>query len=248
MYEILLQACYRVVDLLREFRVVNHLAEARTHVDENHYDAVALQLHALFELRREVARCGEEALRVVEHLQSAFRPVPVACGKRVFCHRDGGESLREHIASLAQRMPLCGDGEVHVAVVVEAVCLDKVESQACGFKPFGSFLHIVVGKRADECEATLEPYRLGRVHQASVAVETGIYSAVLSVETMLKPEGHDVFGEVGFVLFRPRFNVFSYVHCFLLRMCLALVFRTRWLSGRSQSLRVRASSAPLLRR
>ena len=174
--------------------------------------------------------------------------MPVARGERVFCHRDGGESLREYIASLAQWTPLCGDGEVHVAVVVEAVCLDKVESQACGFKPFGSFLHIVVGKRADECEATLEPYRLGRVHQASVAVETGIYSAVLSVETVLEPERHYVFGEVGSVFLRPRFNVFSYVHYFLLWMFLTLIIRTRWLSGRSQSLRVRASSVPLLRR
>lgn len=43
--EVLLQHSNRLINLLGELRVADNLADAGTHIDENHDDAVALQLH-----------------------------------------------------------------------------------------------------------------------------------------------------------------------------------------------------------
>ena len=73
-------------------------------------------------------------------------------------------------------------------------------------------LHVVIGESTYEGEATLEPYRLGRVDEASGSIYTSIETSILLVPTMLHPEGHDVFREVGLVGDCPLIDIVFDIH------------------------------------
>ena len=146
MDEVLLQLLNRLINLLSEFRIVHHLADARAYVDENHDDAVTLQLHVSLELSWQEARCSEEALCVFKHLDGALCPVLVACSESILRHRDCGEGLREHVATLAQWLALSRHREVHVSLLVEAVLLDKLECRLGSVEPLLILLYIVISE------------------------------------------------------------------------------------------------------
>ena len=64
MHEIFLQFGYGFINLLGQFRIINHSTDARTHVDENHDDGMTLKLNRLFELGFQKSRCCQEALSI----------------------------------------------------------------------------------------------------------------------------------------------------------------------------------------
>ena len=51
---------------------------------------------------------------------------------------------------------------------------------------------MIVRIRRHPAEAALEPDGLRRVHKRSVAVEAGVYTAVLAIPAVLHPKRHDV--------------------------------------------------------
>ena len=136
----------------------------------------------------------------------------VASSESVLRHRDCGECLREHIAALAQRLALSCQREVHVTLLVEAVLLDELECRLCSVEPLLILLYIIISKRANEGETTLEPHRLCCVHERSVAVYASIDAAILAVQAVLHPERHDILGEIFLVRLSPRLDIFFYVH------------------------------------
>ena len=212
--EVFLEFLYRLVNLCCELRVVDDLAYARAHIDENHDDAVALHLHVRFELGRQEARSSEEALCILKHLECALCPMLVACGECILRHCYCCECLREYITALAQGLSFGCHREIHVALLVEAMLLDELKCRLGCVEPLLVLLDIVVCKGANECEAALKPYRLGCIHQRSVAIYASIDTAINPVPTVLHPERHDVLGQILLVRFCPRLNIFFYVHFF----------------------------------
>ena len=102
-----------------------------------------------------------------------------------------------------------------MALLVEAMLLDELKCRLGCIEPLVVLLDIVVSVGANECEASLKPYRLGRVHQRSVAIYASIDTAINTVPTMLHPERHDVLGQILLVRISPRLNIFFYVHFFI---------------------------------
>ena len=70
--KVLLQLGNRLINLLGELRVVDNLADAGTYVDENHDDAMALQLDRFLKLWSQDARSSEETLCILEDLESTL--------------------------------------------------------------------------------------------------------------------------------------------------------------------------------
>ena len=228
MDEVFLKPCDALVNLAREPRLVNGPAKTRANVDENHDDAVALQLYLGLKLGCEIARGVEEAQRVVKNLQCTAGKMPVARGQGILAHGNGCEGFREDVAALSQGASVGGNREVHVSVAVEAVFFDEVDSASCRVKILLPLLHVVVGESADERKAALEPHALGRIHERSVAVQTGVDAAVLAVPAMFEPEGHDVCRQVVPIAPGPMLKIVSLFHSrfissMFLDSCLCLV-------------------------
>ena len=70
--EVLLQLGNRLINLLGELRIVDDLADAGSYVDENHDDAMALQLNRFLKLWSQDTRCSEETLCILENLEGTF--------------------------------------------------------------------------------------------------------------------------------------------------------------------------------
>ena len=213
--EVFLEFLDRLVNLRCELRVVDDLAYARAHIDENHDDAVALHLHVRLKLGRQKARSSEEALCILEYLECALCPMLVACSECILRHCNRSECLREHITTLAQRLSFGCHREIHVALLVEAMLLDELKCRLGCVEPLLVLLDIVVSVGANECKTALKPYRLGCIHQRSVTIYTSIDTAIHSVPTVFHPERHDVLGQILLVRVCPRLNIFFYVHFFI---------------------------------
>ena len=132
----------------------------------------------------------------MEDLQCPFGIMPVACCQGVFSKGYGSEGFREDITAFAERFPLCRHLKVQMPICIEAMILDEVDGRPGGIEPYRILFYIVVCEGTDECPPSLEPYRLGGVHQRSVTVEAGVDSAVLSVPSMVQPERHNVVCQV----------------------------------------------------
>ena len=164
-HEVTAQLLHALVDLLREHRIIDDGTDARAHIDKDHHDAVALQLHLRLKLRLQETRSVEEALSILKDLQGAPGTALVARRDGILGERYGSKGLAEHITALAQRLAVLGNREVHVAVLVETVFLKEVDGALRRVEPFLTMLHIVVSKGADKSEATLKPHALRGVHQ-----------------------------------------------------------------------------------
>ena len=179
---------------------------------------MALQLYPSLEFRCQIAGCREETLNVVENLHCFLGVTLVTRRQGVFRHGDGCESLGKHVATLAQRTAVGCHGKIHVAVVVEAIFLDEIEGFLRCVEPFGTFFHIIIRVRAREGETTLKPDGLRRVHQASVAIQTGVNAAIFVVKSVFQPKRHDVLGQIALVASRPVGNILFCIHFFILNI------------------------------
>lgn len=70
--EVLLQLGNRLINLLGELRIVDDLADAGSHVDENHDDAMALQLDRFLKLWSQDTWNSEETLCILENLEGTL--------------------------------------------------------------------------------------------------------------------------------------------------------------------------------
>ena len=139
----------------------------------------------------------------------------VACGECILRHCYRCECLREYITALAQGLSFGCHREIHVALLVEAMLLDELKCRLGCVEPLLVLLDIVVCKGANECKTALKPYRLGCIHQRSVAIYASIDTAIDPVPTVFHPERHDVLGQILLVRVCPRLNIFFYVHFFI---------------------------------
>ena len=148
--EVFLEFLDRLVNLRCELRVVDDLAYARAHIDENYDDAVALQLHVRFKLGRQEAWSSEEALCILKHLKCALCPMLVACSECILRHCYSCECLREHITALTQRLSFGCHREIHVALLVKAMLLDELKCRLGCIEQLLVLLDIVVRKGTNE--------------------------------------------------------------------------------------------------
>jgi hypothetical protein len=71
------------------------------------------------------------------------------------------------------------------------------------FKPFLPLLNIVIGKGTNEPETSLKPYRLCGVDKRPIPIKTGIDTSMNTVESIMKPERHDVILQLILIAFCP---------------------------------------------
>ena len=107
----------------------------------------------------------------------------------------GVEGLGEVVAALAEGLSVLSDGEVHpvAGFPVDAAFFHEVQAALAGLQPF--FLHAVgvAEESEDPAAAALHPHTLvGRV-DLTLAVQAGVYAAVLPVNAVFQPEvGADI--------------------------------------------------------
>ena len=127
-YEIFLQRLNRPCNLCIERLVGYGCAYARSGVDENHGERVALGGYRFAILGGQYAGSGHEAMYVVKHLQRLERIFLVARSYGVFRHGYGCEALREHISAHAYGCAVGFHLEVHASALVGAVLLYEVDA------------------------------------------------------------------------------------------------------------------------
>ena len=133
-----------------------------------------------------LAQVPVEVVAFPRPLQTRFLPGHAV----VFRVGDGAERLGEVVPPLAQRLALCGDGEVHPVpgLMVEAVGFHEIQAAPAGLQPL--LLHTV--GMTQECvnpaAAALHPYALVRGIDFALPVQAGVDPAVLLVHAVGQPE------------------------------------------------------------
>ena len=88
---------------------------------------------------------------------------------------------------------------------------NKVYTRFRCFQPFGTFLNVIVGKRANISESSLKPNGFGSIHQTAVAIQASVKPPVDLIHPVLKPEWHNVSGQFLFIYRRVLFNILSVI-------------------------------------
>ena len=116
--------------------------------------------------------------------------LPLAGHAVVLAVGHGVEGLREIIPALTQGAAVLRDGEIHAAagIMVDAVLLQKVQAALGGLQPLRTAAVHVAEIGEDPAAAALHPNAFIRGVDLALAVQAGVYTAVLVIHSVFQPE------------------------------------------------------------
>ena len=196
-HKVMFDVVERALHLRIEVGMRDDLLHDDRHVDQHHRDAVAPSRHC--RLRWQETRCSHHATNVLKLLQRLLGILPAACSFSIFSHGHGTEALAEDVTTFLNTLTLGRNRKELMPIRIDTMVFEELDAAERSLQPLWALLYMVVGVGTDKAKASLEPDRLGAVHQTAVAVQAGINSPVDAVQSMLHPEGHDIIQQVAAV-------------------------------------------------
>ena len=136
----------------------------------------------------------------LESLEGDLLVLLTACSLSKLSECHAGESVREDVVRLDDRLSLTCKRKVEVIISVMTVLFEELRTLDGAVEPLLLLLYLIVEHSEHPHLAALKPYELVSVEYTTISVEASEITAALEILRLLKPERENAVKEFTLVL------------------------------------------------